>query len=128
MPLPSLVIPGVHSRIGEKEFNIFLRAFGVLPNYDWSYSKDHHWQWYNFHDINSVEDALRFADENDAHCRALGGMTKDWGCAKNYQIREWLAKPFWRESVSRIRVVLSCSRRTCCACHETCSYKPRVRV
>jgi hypothetical protein len=120
-----LAIPGVHSRMGVKEFDAALKAAGVLPNYDWSYSKDHHWAWCNFLDIKSVEDALRFADENDAHRRAMGGMGSDLPCQKNYQIREWLAKPFWRADVSRVRQVLACSRRICCGCHETGSYKPK---
>ena len=78
------------------------------------YAVDYHYEIYVLASINTVEDALQMCDRLDEEC---GGK-----CNKAQEIREWLAKPFWQESPSRIRSAMSANRRVVCRAHESYSF------
>ncbi len=68
--------------------------------------------------INTVEDALAFADNLDL-------QSKHHRCPRAETIRVWLKSPFWREKPERIRIVIAAQRRTCSMNYHPYSYQYR---
>lgn len=106
-----------------EDFNNRMRDQGVIGNYTNSYAKDHDYQHHGFCFIQTESDVDKFLAELDAAPKwhHMGGES----CTKAWRIRNSLNKPneFNLSKVERFKMYASFARRTCCACHETGSFK-----
>jgi hypothetical protein len=123
MPRPDIKLD---IRTTEKQVEKALREQGGLSR--WDYPKDHHFEWYVLHGINTLQDALDFCELLDRERKQSDPHYGHLGCHKARGIRSWLQGKrgeFWTADPERIRAAMAPHRRTCCGCHETCSFAPK---
>lgn len=108
----------LHFRSTEAEVNQAMQKAGA-PNY--RYAKDAEFRDFVLRDIQTVEQAEAFIGLLNADCHARGYKHD---CQKTWALKN-LAKKVKKYKYLTPASFLSSARRTCCSCHELCSFALR---
>lgn len=115
----AIQLPGIDTFSSESELTKALKDSGHF-RYDSEYPKDWHFKRF------VLLPALSSMDDVQALLDRLDGGVKD-RCHKAYSARYSMAAI--HSGISDIDWAIIClgrARRTCCSCHELCSFKPLV--